>query len=73
VTERLRDELFRGRWSGKLPAIHHLSAELEFFRKPVEQALLLLEKKGAIDPQRGGSEPAIAAKHQAKPYSSIGE
>jgi hypothetical protein len=46
VAGRLRDELFRGRWSGLLPGIHRLSAELGYPRKPVERALLLLESEG---------------------------
>lgn len=59
VAERLRDELVRGRWSGTLPGIHHLSAELGFPRKPVEQALLLLEKQGLLVSQGVGRRRLI--------------
>ncbi len=59
VAEHLRDELMRGRWSGTLPGIHRLSAELGFPRKPVERALLLLEKQGLLVPRGVGRRRQI--------------
>jgi DNA-binding LacI/PurR family transcriptional regulator len=59
VADRLRDELIRGRWSGTLPGIHRLSTELGFPRKPIEQALLMLEKQGLLVPQGVGRRRRI--------------
>jgi hypothetical protein len=59
VAECLRDELVRGRWTGLLPGIHTLSAELGYPRKPVERALLLLEKQGLLMPQGVGRRRKI--------------
>lgn len=59
VAERLRNELVRGRWSGTLPGIHRLSAELGLPRKPVERALLLLEQQGLLVPQGAGRRRQI--------------
>lgn len=60
VAEHLRDELARGRWTDMLPGIHTLSSELGFPRKPVERALLLLEKQGLLIPQGMGRRRLIA-------------
>lgn len=62
VADRLRDELARGRWSGTLPGIHRLSTELGFPRKPVERALLLLQKQGLVVPQGAGRRRKIEMK-----------
>lgn len=59
VAACLRDELLRGRWSGALPGIHRLSADLGFPRKHVERALLLLEKEGLLIPQGAGRKRLI--------------
>lgn len=67
VAACLRDELARGRWSGTLPGIHRLSAELGFPRKPVEKALLLLEKEGVLLPQGAGRRRRIAPSDGAIP------
>ncbi len=60
VAERLRIELARGRWTDKLPGIHTLANDLGFPRKPVERALLLLEKQGILIPQGMGKRRQIA-------------
>ncbi len=67
VAECLRAELARGRWAGSLPGIHTLSAEMGFPRKPVEQALLLLEKEGLLMPQGVGKRRRIAPLEKMSP------
>jgi len=65
VAECLRDEILRGRWSGTLPGIHRLSAELGFSRKPVERALPLLEKEGILVAQGVGRRRRIVLPEDA--------
>lgn len=69
VAASLRDEIARGRWIGTLPGIYSLSAELGFPRKPIEQALLLLEKEGLLFPQGVGRRRKIAALEKFSPRS----
>ena len=40
----IRSELERGHWTGELPGVHHLAAELGINRKTVESALRQLEQ-----------------------------
>jgi DNA-binding LacI/PurR family transcriptional regulator len=54
VTEHLRSEILRGRWSGTLPGKHLLAAELGVNNKTVEAALRQLEQNGLLLPQGAG-------------------
>lgn len=66
VADCLRDELARGRWSGTIPGIHKLSADLGFSRKQVERALLLLEKDGLIISQGKGRKRRVATPDEGR-------
>jgi DNA-binding LacI/PurR family transcriptional regulator len=59
VTEHLRSEILRGRWSGSLPGKHRLAAELGVNNKTVEAALRLLEKTGLLLPQGPGRKRLV--------------
>ncbi len=59
VAEHLRDGLLQGRWSGWMPGIHRLSAELSVNRHSVEAALTQLEKEGLLVPQGAGRRRQI--------------
>lgn len=59
VTEHLRSEILRGRWSSELPGKHQLAAELGVNNKTVEGALRLLEKTGLLLPQGAGRKRII--------------
>jgi LacI family transcriptional regulator len=61
VTEHLRSEILRGRWSGSLPGKHQLAAELGVNNKTVESALRQLEKTGLLLPQGAGRKRLINA------------
>ena len=59
VTEHLRSEILRGRWSGTLPGKHQLAAELGVNNKTVEGALRQLEQNGLLLPQGAGRKRLI--------------
>jgi DNA-binding LacI/PurR family transcriptional regulator len=59
VTEHLRSEILRGRWSSTLPGKHPLAAELGVNNKTVEGALRQLEKSGLLLPQGAGRKRLI--------------
>ena len=59
VTEHLRSEILRGRWSGALPGKHQLAAELGVNNKTVEGALRQLEKTGLLLSQGAGRKRLI--------------
>lgn len=59
VTEHLRSEILRGRWSSTLPGKHQLAAELGVNNKTVEGALKQLEKTGLLLPQGAGRKRLI--------------
>ena len=59
VTEHLRSEILRGRWSSTLPGKHQLAAELGVNNKTVEGALRQLEKTGLLLPQGAGRKRLI--------------
>jgi DNA-binding GntR family transcriptional regulator len=59
VTEHLRGEIQRGRWSGTLPGKHQLAAELGVNNKTVEASLWQLEKTGLLLPQGAGRNRLI--------------
>jgi DNA-binding LacI/PurR family transcriptional regulator len=50
----LRDELLRGRWSGRMPGVIRLADELGVARKTAEGALRELEREGLLVPQGHG-------------------
>ena len=59
VSEHLRGELMRGRWSGLLPGSRQLSEELEVNIKTVEVALRQLECEGVLAGQGVGRKRRI--------------
>jgi DNA-binding LacI/PurR family transcriptional regulator len=59
MTAHLRAELSGGRWSGTMPGVHRLAAELAVNRKTVEAALRLLEAEGLLVPQGPGRRRRI--------------
>ena len=59
VTEHLRGEILRGRWSGALPGKHQLAAELGVNNKTVEGALRQLEQTGLLLGQGAGRRRLI--------------
>jgi len=54
VAERLRGEIFRGRWSGVMPGRNQLAKELGINFKTVEIALRQLERDGLLVSQGAG-------------------
>jgi DNA-binding LacI/PurR family transcriptional regulator len=64
VTEHLRSEILRGRWSSTLPGKHQLAAELGVNNKTVEGALRQLEKTGLLLPQGAGRKRLINPRHR---------
>lgn len=64
VTEHLRSEILRGRWSGALPGKHQLAAELGVNNKTVEGALRQLEKTGLLLAQGAGRKRLINTRHR---------
>lgn len=65
VTEHLRSEILRGRWSGALPGKHQLAAELGVNNKTVEGALRQLEKTGLLLAQGAGRKRLINARRRS--------
>ncbi|MBL9117011.1 MAG: substrate-binding domain-containing protein [Verrucomicrobiaceae bacterium] len=65
VTEHLRSEILRGRWSGALPGKHQLAAELGVNNKTVESALRQLEKTGLLLPQGAGRKRLINTRRRS--------
>lgn len=65
VTEHLRNEILRGRWSGTLPGKHQLAAEFGVNNKTVEGALRQLEKTGLLLPQGAGRKRLINPRHRS--------
>lgn len=59
VTEHLRVELARGRWTGLMPGKHDLAAELAVNNKTVETALRRLETEGLILSQGTGRRRSV--------------
>ena len=54
LTLYLREELKRGRWSGKMPGVIRLADELGVARNSVEAALHELEREGLLRSQGKG-------------------
>ncbi|HCN28202.1 MAG TPA: hypothetical protein DIT64_05375 [Verrucomicrobiales bacterium] len=65
VTEHLRSEILRGRWSGALPGKHQLAAELGVNNKTVEGALRQLEKTGLLLAQGAGRKRLINTRRRS--------
>jgi DNA-binding LacI/PurR family transcriptional regulator len=59
VTEHLRAEILRGRWSDTLPGKHQLAGELGVNNKTVEVALRQLENSGLLLAQGAGRNRLI--------------
>ena len=59
VAEHLRGELLRGRWSGTVPGVPSLAAEMGVNRKTVDAALKQLDGEGVLVPQGAGKRRAI--------------
>ena len=51
LAEHLRGELLRRRWSGMMPGVHFLAAEMGGHCKTADSALRLLENEGLLIPQ----------------------
>ena len=60
VAAHLRGELERGRWTGKIPGVNFLAAELGVNRKTADAALRLLEREGLLSGQGAGRRREIA-------------
>lgn len=60
VAEYLRGELIRQRWSGLMPGVHRLAAELGVHRKTAEAALRQLESEGYLQAQGAGRRRLIS-------------
>jgi DNA-binding LacI/PurR family transcriptional regulator len=60
VAEHLRNELLRGSFSGTLPGVNPLAAELEVNHKTVKAALRILEDEGLLLNQGRGIQRRIA-------------
>jgi DNA-binding LacI/PurR family transcriptional regulator len=65
VTEHLRSEILRGRWSGMLPGKHQLAAELGVNNKTVEAAMRQLEKTGLLLAQGAGRKRLINTRRRS--------
>jgi DNA-binding LacI/PurR family transcriptional regulator len=48
IAERLREDLHQGRWSGHLPGVPQLAADLDVAPRTVQRALRLLEAEGLL-------------------------
>lgn len=59
VTEHLRGELEKGRWTGLMPGRDRLARELGVNRKTVEAALVRLEGEGVLKAQGAGRRRLI--------------
>ncbi len=59
VATHLRGELFRGRWSGTIPGVPALAAELGVDRKTAALALAHLENEGLLEGQGTGRQRRI--------------
>lgn len=59
VADRLRAELSRGVWDGRMPGGSRLAVELGVGSDTVEAALRLLERKGLLAPQGAGRRRRI--------------
>lgn len=59
VAAHLREELSRGRWTGKMPGRDHLAAELGVSPRSVQGALEMLEKEGLLEKQGVGRQRRI--------------
>lgn len=60
VAAHLREELLQRRWSGVMPGVHRLAAELGVNRKTADAALRQLEREGLLLPQGAGRRRMIA-------------
>jgi DNA-binding LacI/PurR family transcriptional regulator len=61
VAGHLREGIRQGRWSGSLPGVHQLAAELDVARHTVRRALRLLEDEGILAARGLGRSRSIAA------------
>ena len=52
VASHPRQEIVRGRWSGAMPGIPTLAADLGIDRKTVDAALRQLDEEGLLKPHR---------------------
>ena len=59
VAQHLREELLQRRWSGTMPGVHWLAAELGVNRKTADAALRQLEQAGLLVPQGAGRRRLI--------------
>ena len=59
LAEYLHGELLRRRWSGMMPGVHFLAAEMGVHRKTADSALRLLENEGLLIPQGAGRRRRI--------------
>lgn len=61
VAEHLREGIREGRWSGRLPGVPHLAAELDVGRHTIRRALRLMEAEGLLGGRGSGRSREIAA------------
>jgi DNA-binding GntR family transcriptional regulator len=59
VAAHLREGLLAGRWSGEMPGVPTLAAELGIDRKTVDAALRQLDGEGLLVPQGAGRRRRI--------------
>ncbi len=71
VAAHLREELFHGTWSKKMPGVHALAGELGSNHGTVEAALRLLEKQRLLVHQGPGRARLIRLPHAPKPDSPL--
>ena len=71
VAALLREELRRGHWSGLMPGVDWLAADLGVSRKTMDAALQLLEKEGLLVPQGGGRRRRIELPAEVKPTHAL--
>lgn len=67
VAAHLREELSRGRWTGKMPGRDHLAAELGVSPRSVQGALEMLEKEGLLEKQGVGRQRRILQEANSPP------
>lgn len=69
LADFLRGELAQRRWSGAMPGVHRLAAELGVHRKTADAALRQLEREGLLEPQGAGRRRTISLPDALPPPS----
>jgi len=67
VAAHLREQIGQGRWSLSMPGRHELARELEVSNQTAENAMLLLEKEGLLEPQGRGKRRRITLPKGKRP------